>query len=143
MPAGVMPMLPLLTRGLLTQQGTKMEQEIIDLELGWVKALLTGDADFLARLYDDKIVYTHTNAVMDTKASYLAKIRSRDLVYHTLERHDIDVRVFGETALATCRWVQTSTSGGVAFEVNARYLHVYARVAAGWQMVAHQSTKIV
>ena len=97
----------------------------------------------MAWLYADDIVYVHTNAAMDTKASYLKKIRKRELVYHTLERHDIDVRVFGATALATCRWVQTSTSGGVAFAVDARYLHVYARVGEQWQMVAHQSTKIV
>ena len=123
-----------------------MQTEILDLELGWAKALLTGDADFLARLYDDQIVYIHTNATMDTKASYLKKIRKRDLVYHTLERSEIDVRIMGDTALATCRWVQTSTSGGVAFEVNARYLHVYARANGEdgqWQLVAHQSTKIV
>ncbi len=123
-----------------------MEKEILELETQWVAALLNCDADFLAGLYDEAIVYTHTNAAMDTKASYLAKIRSRDLVYHTLERHDIDVRLFGETALATCRWVQTSTSGGVAFAVDARYLHVYARPNGEdgrWQLVAHQSTKIV
>ena len=123
-----------------------MEQEILDLEQAWVTALLTSDADFLAQLYAEDIVYTHTNATMDTKASYLAKIRDRDLVYHTLERADIDVRLFGDTALAACRWMQTSTSGGVAFEVNARYLHVYVRAqneAGRWQLVAHQSTKIV
>jgi uncharacterized protein (TIGR02246 family) len=120
-----------------------VEAEILELEKQWVAALLKGDADFLANLYADGIVYTHTNATMDTKASYLAKIRQRDLVYHTLERHDIDVRIFGDTALATCRWVQTSTAGGVAFEVNARYLHVYARVSGRWLMVAHQSTKVV
>ena len=122
-----------------------MEQEILELELGWVKALLNGDADFLAWLYDDKIVYIHTNATMDTKASYLKKIRKRDLVYHTLERSEIDVRIMGDTALATCRWGQTSTSGGVAFAVDARYLHVYTRANSKdgrWQMVAHQSTKM-
>ena len=120
-----------------------MEKEILELEKQWVAALLESDADFLAGLYADGIVYTHTNAAMDTKASYVAKIRNRDLVYHTLERHDIDVRIIGGTALATCRWVQTSTSGGVAFAVDARYLHVYVRVTDQWQLVAHQSTKIV
>ena len=120
-----------------------MEQEILQLEEQWVTALLNSDADFLAKLYAEDIVYTHTNAAMDTKASYLKKIRKRELVYHTLERHDIDVRLFGDTALATCRWVQTSTSGGVAFAVDARYLHVYAHVAGRWQLVAHQSTKLV
>ncbi|NOT63637.1 MAG: nuclear transport factor 2 family protein [Acidobacteria bacterium] len=120
-----------------------MKNEILELEQRWVSALLQGDADTLDQMYDEAIVYTHTNATMDTKASYLAKIRNRDLVYHTLERSEIDVRIFGATALAACRWVQTSTSGGVFFEVNARYLHVYAYVDGRWLMVAHQSTKIV
>ena len=120
-----------------------MEQAILDLEQQWVTALLTGDADCLEGLYADGIVYTHTNATTDTKASYLAKLRSGDLTYQALDRTDIAVNIFGATALATCRWVAKSVAGGINYQIDARYIHVYAQLDGSWQMVAHQSTRIV
>lgn len=120
-----------------------MEQAILDLEQQWVTALLTGDAETLERMYAEGIVYTHTNAAMDTKASYLAKIRSGDLTYQSLERTDIAVQIFGATALATCRWVAQSVAGGIQYQIDARYLHVYAQLDGAWKLVAHQSTRLV
>lgn len=119
-----------------------MEQEILDLEQQWVSALLKGEADTLEQMYADGIVYTHTNADLDTKASYLAKIRSGDLTYQSLDRTDIAVRIFGATAIATCRWIAKSVAGGIHYQIDARYIHVYARLNDQWQMVAHQSTRI-
>lgn len=120
-----------------------MEQAILDLEQQWVTALLTGDADFLERLYADGIVYTHTNADLDTKATYLAKIRSGDLTYQALDRTEITVNIFGTTAIATCRWMAKSVAGGINYQIDARYIHVYAQLGGEWKMVAHQSTRIV
>jgi ketosteroid isomerase-like protein len=120
-----------------------MEQEILDLEQQWVTALLNGDADILERLYADGIVYTHTNATTDTKASYVAKLRSGNLTYQSLERAEIAVRIFGATALATCRWMAKSVAGGINYQIDARYIHVYAQLDGEWKMVAHQSTRIV
>ncbi len=120
-----------------------MEQEILDLEQQWVTALLNGDVNSLESLYADGIVYTHTNATTDTKASYLAKMRSGDLTYQSLDRTEIAVKLFNATALATCRWVAQSIAGGVHYQIDARYLHVYAQCDGAWKLVAHQSTRIV
>lgn len=119
-----------------------MEQDILNLEQQWVTALLQGDADTLEKMYADGIVYTHTNADMDTKASYLAKIRSGDLTYQSLDRTDITVQIFGTTAIAACRWMAKSVAGGIHYQIDARYTHVYARINDEWKMVAHQSTRI-
>ncbi len=119
-----------------------MEQEILQLENRWVAALLAGDAETLAAMYADDIVYIHTNAAVDSKASYLAHIRSGNLTYQSLNRDDITVRLFGTTALVACHWQARSISNGIHYEINARYLHVYAKHGDEWRMVAHQSTRL-
>jgi len=123
-------------------QGGKVEQEILNLEQQWQDALLKGDAAALEKLYADGIIYTHSNASSDTKASYIAKIKSGATKYESLKRDDIKVRVFDDTAIVTCHWVVQTVSGGNKINTNARYIHVYVKQKGKWQMVAHQSTPI-
>ena len=124
------------------QKGSAVEQTILKLEQDWADALLKGNADALETLYADGMVYTHTSAGVDDKASYIKKIRDKASVYDKLERDDIKVRVFGATAVVTTHWLVTSHSGATVHNTNARYVHVYSRINGRWQMVVHQSTRI-
>jgi uncharacterized protein (TIGR02246 family) len=129
-------------KGQKGQKGSAVEQEILKLEQQWVDALLKGDADALETLYAEGIIYTHTNASTDGKASYIKKIRDKASVYDKLDREDIKVSVFGDTAVVTTHWRVTSHSGATVHNTNARYVHVYSRIGGRWQMVVHQSTRI-
>ena len=124
------------------KKGSAVEQEILKLEQQWVDALLKGNADALETLYADGMIYTHTNASTDGKASYIKKIRDKASVYDKLDREDIKVSVFGDTAVVTTHWRVTSHSGTTVHDTNARYVHVYSRIKGRWQMVVHQSTRI-
>ncbi|MBS1787223.1 MAG: nuclear transport factor 2 family protein [Acidobacteria bacterium] len=132
----------ILTAVIANAQGGKVEQEILKLEQEWQDALLKSDVAALERIYSDGITYTHSSAATDTKASYIAKIKSGASKYQTLKRDDIKVSIFGDTAVVTCHWMVTSVGDGKSYNTNARYIHVYAKVKGKWQMVAHQSTPI-
>ena len=124
------------------QKGSAVEQEILKLEQQWVDALLKGNADALETLYAEGMIYTHTSAATDGKASYIKKIRDKASVYDKLDREDIKVSVFGDTAVVTTHWRVTSHSGTTVHDTNARYVHVYSKIKNRWQMVVHQSTRI-
>jgi uncharacterized protein (TIGR02246 family) len=123
-------------------QGSKVEQEILNLEQRWQDALLKSDVAALEQIYSDGLIYTHSSAATDTKTTYVAKIKSGASKYQTLKRDDIKVSVFGDTAVVTCRWQVVSVGDGKTYNTNARYIHVYAKQKGKWQMVAHQSTPI-
>jgi len=57
-------------------QGNKVEQEILNLEQQWQDALLKSDVAALEKIYSDGLIYTHSSAATDTKATYNAKIKS-------------------------------------------------------------------
>ena len=140
-----MALLALLTMTATAQankKGSVVEQEILKLEQQWVDALLKGDADALETLYAEGMIYTHTNASTDGKASYIKKIRDKASIYDKLDREDIKVSVFGDTAVVTTHWRVTSHSPTQIHNTNARYVHVYSRIKGRWQMVVHQSTRI-
>jgi len=126
-------------------QGNKAEQEILNLEQQWQDALLKSDVAALEKIYAEGLIYTHSSAATDTKASYIAKIKSGASKYQTLKRDDIKVNIFGDTAIVTTHWLVTSIGDGKTHNTNARYIHVYVKQKGQkgkWQMVAHQSTPV-
>lgn len=132
----------ILTAVIANAQAGKVEQEILKLEQQWEDALIKADVAVLEKLYADGIIYTHTNAATDDKASYIAKIKSGASKYQSIKRDDIKVRVFGDTAIVTCHWLVHSFGGGKEHHTDARYIHVYVKQKGKWLMAAHQSTAI-
>jgi ketosteroid isomerase-like protein len=119
-----------------------VEQGVLKVEMQWEQALTNGNASLLNNLYDDTLVYTHSNGKVDSKASYIDAIKSGATKYESMKRDDIKVSVYGETAVVTCHWEVHISSKGNKIDMNARYLHVYVRHKDGWRLVAHESTRI-
>ena len=138
----LLALLALTATAQANKKGSNVEQEILKLEQAWVDALLKGNADALETIYAEGMIYTHTSAATDGKASYIKKIRDKASVYDKLERDDIKVSVFGDTAVVTTHWRVSSHSGTTVHDTNARYVHVYSKITGRWQMVVHQSTRI-
>ena len=119
-----------------------VEAAVLNAELRWEEALTNADVGALQNLYDDSLVYTHSNGKVDTKSSYLSAIKSGATRYVSMKRDDIKVSVYGQAAVVTCHWDAHIASSGNKIDINARYLHVYIRHKDGWKLVAHESTRI-
>lgn len=119
-----------------------VEQAVLRLEQSWEDALLKSDTAALEKIYDDSLVYTHSNGNVDDKATYIGNIKSGASKYESLKRDEIKVRVYDDTALVFSHWLVQSISRGNTVNTNGRYLHVYVKQKDGWKMVAHQATRI-
>ena len=112
--------------------------EILALEDRRIEAMTSGDVKALGEILDDDLIYTHTTARLDTKASFIEAITSGRSNYKSVERKDVKVRDLGDTAVVT---------GHAKFHVGdskfeARVIDVYSKRNGAWQMVAWQSTRI-
>ena len=105
-------------------------------------AMIAKDTATLAELFADEMSYTHSNALVDTKASYLAAIEQRTFDYRAVQRSDEQVRVIGDTALITGRGEIDVVAGGREVKLNARYSVVWIRRDGRWQFLCWQSTSI-
>ena len=115
------------------------EQAILKLEEQWVAALVKADTAFLETLYTDDLIYTHSSGTVDTKTSYIDSIKTGKSKYESIERDDIKVRFYGNTAIVTCHSVLKVNKN----TINSRYIHVYVKQKGAWKMAAHQTTRIV
>ena len=112
--------------------------EILTLEKRRIEAMLKGDVRVLDEILADDLIYTHTTARLDTKASFIDAVKTGKSVYNSLELQFGEVRDLGDTAVVT--GLGKFHVGSNKFEL--KFTDVYAKRNGAWQMVAWQSTRI-
>ena len=113
---------------------------IHELENRRYRAMCEADVAALDELLADTLVYTHSTAAADSKASYIAGVRAKIWNYRKIERPIEDIQVHGECAVVTGHVRIDIVVGGVAKVMNSRFTNVWVKGAKGWQMTAWQST---
>ena len=99
------------------------------------------DFDALERLYGDDLVYVHSAAVVDNKASYIERQRS-GLHYHVMKPSDVKVRVYGCLAIITGRGDYEVTQNGQDSSPHLLFTAIWAKRGPGVQFVSWESTAI-
>ena len=123
-------------------QQSPVEKAVLQLEQDWVNALVKADAAKLETLYADTLVYTHSSGSVDDKAKYIANLKAGGTKYLSIDRDSVKVNTYGDSAIVTCHAVIKLVANGENRTVDARMIHVYAKIKGRWQMVAHQTTKL-
>jgi len=119
-----------------------IEQEILALEGKRCAAMAANDIATLEQLFHDDLIYTHSSAVVDTRASYLEALKSGHTRYHSVQRSDEKVRLCGDSALVTGRAIIDVTVKGEKKHLDTRFLDVWTKTPKGWKFIAWQSTKL-
>jgi 3-hydroxyisobutyrate dehydrogenase-like beta-hydroxyacid dehydrogenase/ketosteroid isomerase-like protein len=119
-----------------------VQREIRALEDRRYRAMIDSDVAALETLLGDDLVYTHSTSLVDSKASYLDKLRSRKVVYRKVERPEESIQVHGDTAVITGEVRLEVLVDGSPRAMRSRFTNVWAKRPRGWQMVAWQSTPL-
>ena len=119
-----------------------MEKEILALEDRRYAAMTANDLDALAAMFHDDLVYTHSSAVVDDKASYLEALRSGKTRYRSAKRFEERVRFAGDTALVTGRAEMEAEINGNPKSLRLRFLNVWMKTPAGWKFLAWHSCSL-
>ena len=126
----------------IAAQQSPVEKAVLQLEQDWVNALVKADTAKLETLYADTLVYTHSSGSVDDKAKYIANLKAGGTKYLSIDRDSVKVNTYGDSAIVTCHAVIKLSVNGENRTVDARMIHVYAKIKGRWQMVAHQTTKL-
>ena len=115
------------------------EKEILALEDKRYAAMIAKDEKALADLFADDLIYVHSSGLVDTKASYIAAIRSGKFDYRKCDRFEEKARIYGDTALVTGRAVFEAVVEGNPRTLRLRYLNVWIKNGATWKFTGWQS----
>lgn len=122
----------------LSASAQEPAEQVLKLEDQWTEALIKADTAALDQLYTDDIVYTHTNGTVNTKAQFLDSLKAGKAKYFAVERSDVKVQAYGDTAIVTFRAVIKVN----AVTLPSRIMHVFVRQNGQWRMAAYQSTRL-
>ena len=116
--------------------------EIIALENRRIEAMIKQDTHVLGEILADDLSYVHSTARVETKAEFIASLTSGRTKYQSIEREDVKVRQFGDTAVVTGQANFHVNANGNDIKLQVRFTDVYAKRDDVWRMVAWQSTKL-
>jgi len=116
----------------------EIEQHIRQLNDEWVKAIMRADAEALGRIMADDFYFTYP-LEGDDKAQFIADITSGDLKIQHITREQLNVRVFGTTAVLTARDSATWLYHGRELSGQYKIMSVFAEREGRWQLCAVQA----
>ena len=119
----------------------QVEQKLRRMNEEWIEAVINKDASTLDRLMDERCLFTEALAG-DDKAQFIADIESGDLEVNSLVRDNVEVRVYGSTAVMTALDATDWKYKGRHIKGYYRVVNVYAERGGVWQIVAIQASHI-
>jgi len=117
-------------------------QEIVSLEREAARAIQLSSGTFFHRVYSDDFAGTLPHGQQINKDQWVASVESPAVKRETFNASDIKVRVFEETAIATCLWSSRFIINGQHFSSQLRSMHVYINTPNGWHVVSGQMTNL-
>ncbi len=117
-------------------------QAIIDLDRKRMTAMAEKDVATLNAVLSDDLIYTHSSARMDTKASLIGNMESGATVYTAVVPSDVVAQDLGDAVVLTGVARISVMAGGKPNSFGVRFTDVYANQGGTWRMVTWQSTKL-
>ena len=120
----------------------RIVQEVTGAEIELSEAHLNLDLDVFNRLLHPDYVIIQPGGVIEGKAETMASLRAGGRLWEIARSDEMDVCIYGDTAVVIGRWRGKGQNAGELFDYSARFLSVWVREDSQWRNVAAQSTPI-
>lgn len=129
--------------GVSAQMG-KAEQQVIQAEKDRFAAMVKGDRAALEKLLSDDLTYTHSTALLETKAQFIASVTGGSIDYVSIVPSETDwkVRINGNTAVVNGLAAVNVVDKGNDRKIRIRFTTAHANRGGAWQLLAWQATVI-
>jgi ketosteroid isomerase-like protein len=123
-------------------RNAKIEQELIKLEEEWHNAYVKHDASPLERILADEYISVGVSG-SGTKAKAIEGLKADTATYDYSTPYDLDVRVYGDTALVIGRTKEKGrAANGNEFTAEYRWTDVFVKRQGHWQCVVAQVARV-
>lgn len=119
----------------------EMQEEVLKLENEFAHAVVKNDPEAIGRfLADDWIIIEPDGGIID-RARFLEVIKSGALTHELMESDDINIRVYGNTAIVTGLTTSKGKFMEQVFTTRERATDVFVNENGRWQCVFSQLTR--
>ncbi|HKV61096.1 MAG TPA: nuclear transport factor 2 family protein [Candidatus Acidoferrum sp.] len=117
-------------------------QEITSLEREAAHAIQLSNGTFFRRVYSDEFAGTLSHGQQINRDQWIAAVETASVKRESFNVSDIKVRIFQETAVATCLWSSRFIINGQHLSSQLRVIHVYVNTPNGWHVISGQTTNL-
>ncbi len=118
------------------------EAELNRLEDLRYESMKNADADTMAKLFADDMIYQTLQGMTYDKPGYIALFKSGEVKINSVKRENSRVKFYGDTATVMANAYLDATVKGESRQIALFYLNVWAKRDGRWQLVARQSTAL-
>ena len=115
-------------------------QTVIDLDRKRMTAMAQKDIATLNALIADDLIYCHSTARLDTKASLIGNMEKGSTVYTSVVPSDVVAQDLGSAVVVTGIAQISVVANGNPRSFGVRFTDVWSNKSGAWQMTAWQST---
>jgi ketosteroid isomerase-like protein len=117
-----------------------VEQELLEWEKDFEKAVMSNDADAIGKFLPDDWVIVGPDGNFIDRARFLGVIKSGKLSHDLMESEDAKVRSYGDSAVLTALTRTKAKFMGQEFTTQERATDVFVKRDGRWQCVFSQLT---
>ena len=117
--------------------GTSVEEAIRKLDNERIQAQIHADATALDRIYAADFIGVGPSGRVRTKPQVILDFTSGDLKFQSITTDDVQVRVYGNTAVETGRSTMNGQDKGNAVPHDTRFTRVWIKQHGRWRLVAN------
>ncbi|HEY5930302.1 MAG TPA: nuclear transport factor 2 family protein, partial [Burkholderiales bacterium] len=121
--------------------GTVSAEEVLAAEDARYAAQTGDDFAAMDKLFATDLVYIHSSAVVDNKATYIDSMQSGNVKYRKMQRSDVTVRTYGCVAIITGLANFDVTVKGKDLAVEIRFHSIWASREKGLQFISWEATR--
>jgi ketosteroid isomerase-like protein len=120
-----------------------VEEQIKKMERDRAAAVVKADVATLEGLTSDDYILINANGQLSNKAETMNAIKTGVIKLSSNEVSDMNVRVYGDTAVVTGKSTAKGTIGGRELTGPVMFTRVYVKKDGKWKSVAFQQTPVV
>ena len=119
-----------------------MQQELLEFEQGFTQAVADNDAAAIERFVADDWVIVDADGRVIDRSRFLSVVESGALTHESMESTDVEVYVYGDTAVVTGITTSKGQFMGHGFTTRERATDVLVRLNGSWLCVFSQLTRV-
>ncbi|RQO75034.1 hypothetical protein DBR43_06575 [Pedobacter sp. KBW06] len=117
----------------------KTEEELIQFEKQWNKALENNDADEISKFMSPDWIIVGSDGIT-TKSAFLESVRTGILIHNRMDSDKMTAKIYGNTGIIISRGTSAGTYNGQAFQLYEWSSSTYIKKYRKWQCVSTMVT---
>jgi ketosteroid isomerase-like protein len=119
-----------------------LAQEILAIKHQYDEAQLKNDGAWFERMFAEDYIFVLPDGTAVRKTEFVKDLQSRDLVWESVSGKEMQVRVYGDTAVVTGQFFGKGRIKGKVLDERQHFTSVWIKRQGRWQAISEHASSL-